>query len=489
MARVVLIYPIGGSMLDVVSRRIPLGLLAVAAFLDKDGYDVKIIDQRVDKDWKKTLLNELKLNPICVGLSCSTGKQLIYAVETCQFIKENSTVPIVWGGVHPSTLPLETLENKYIDILVIGEGDITFYELVKALEKNKKLDSVKGIYYKQDSKIKKTADRELIEDLDTLPDLPFHLVNVHDYSSVDYTGGPSIDLITSKGCPFRCGFCYNLYFNNGRWRAFSVERTIKMIKFIVEKYKIKDIHFVDDNLGGSQKHFMDFVRAIIDNKLNIAWGTNGLRVNNVTSMSDEDLKLLEKSGCKELGIGIESGNQDFLNLMNKAITLEQIMKQNKRLAGYTINIKYTFIIGMPTETKKDIDTTVKLALDLAKENPNAWTRISPYMPFPGTEMYDFAIQHGFRPPKNLEGWAKFNSLDSWHNYFGSWMSKDMIDYTDSIAFLSSLYNKNIRYKITSKTMRLLFDCYRPFAKFRLEKSFHKFPIELQVNKFIEKAGF
>jgi len=88
MASVILIYPIGGSMLDVISRRIPLGLLAVAAFLDKDGYDIKIIDQRVDKDWKKTLLNELKLNPICVGLSCSTGKQLIYAVETVSLLKK-----------------------------------------------------------------------------------------------------------------------------------------------------------------------------------------------------------------------------------------------------------------------------------------------------------------------------------------------------------------------------------------------------------------
>ncbi len=489
MAKVILVYPIGGSMLDIVSRRIPLGLLAVSAYLDKEGYEIKIIDQRVDKDWKNTLLEELKSNPICVGLSCSTGKQLIYAVETSRFVKENSNVPVVWGGVHPATLPFETLENKYIDIIVSGEGDITFYELVKALEKNQDLKNIKGIYYKENGEIVKTENRELIENLDTLPELPFHLVNVRDYSSVNYIDGPSIDLMTSKGCPFKCGFCYNLYFNNGRWRAYSIERSIKMIKFMIENYKIKNIHFVDDNLGGNQKHFMDLVKAIIDNNLDIAWGTNGLRVNNVASMSDDDLKLLEKSGCRELGIGVESGNQTFLNLMNKAITIEQVIKQNKRLAAYPFAIKYTFIIGFPTETKEDIDKTVKLALNLANDNPNAWTRISGYMPFPGTEMYDFAIKHGFCPPKDLEGWSKFNSLDSWHNHFGSWMSKEMVDYTDSIAFLSSLYNKNIRYKITSKSMRFLFDVYRPFAKFRLEKSFHKFPIELKLNMFIEKSGF
>ena len=114
MARVVLIYPIGGSMLDVVSRRIPLGLLAVAAFLDKDGYDVKIIDQRVDKDWKKTLLNELKLNPICVGLSCSTGQQLIYASK--QFFNNNLSIEILLGSIGAAILPQPSY--YYISLLI-----------------------------------------------------------------------------------------------------------------------------------------------------------------------------------------------------------------------------------------------------------------------------------------------------------------------------------------------------------------------------------
>ena len=317
MSDVVLIYPTGGNVSTMVSRRIPLGLLAISAILDKEGYKIKIIDQQVDKNWRENLYSELKTNPICVGLSCTTGKQILHSIEVSKFIKDNSSIPIVWGGVHPSTFPEQTLENKYIDYILCGEGDIIFPKFVKALKNKTSLHEVQGLYYKENGEIKKTEMPELIRDLDSLEELPLHLVNVKDYNSVNYNPGDSIDLITSKGCPYGCTFCYNLYFNKRKWRGFSIKRSLDLVEKVVNTYGIKNIHFVDDNLGGNQKHFIDFIKGIVDRKINISWGANGLRVNNISMMSDNELKLLVESGCKELGIGVESANERILKSGNK----------------------------------------------------------------------------------------------------------------------------------------------------------------------------
>ncbi len=128
---------------------VPIGLLAIATPLDIAGYRVKIIDQFIDRNWKDMLREELAQKPICVGISVKTGPQIRYALEASKLVKKDGNVLVVWGGIHPSLLPEQTLQNENIDIVVQGEGEETLYELVKALEHGEPLGNIRGIWYKR----------------------------------------------------------------------------------------------------------------------------------------------------------------------------------------------------------------------------------------------------------------------------------------------------------------------------------------------------
>ena len=159
---------------------LPLGLLTIGTPLYLAGYGIKIIDQCFERRWKDILISELKKKPICVGVSTKTGPQIRYAIEASKIVKQYGAIPVVWGGVHPSLLPEQTLENENIDIIVQGEGEEAFFELVQALERGDSLSNVKGIWFKENSEIKKTEPRAFI-DLNNQPSLAYNLIDVNRY--------------------------------------------------------------------------------------------------------------------------------------------------------------------------------------------------------------------------------------------------------------------------------------------------------------------
>jgi len=479
MPEIVLVQPKVGSW-EMLGARLPASTLSIAALPHQKGYNVKIIDQRTDENWKQSLKNAIKNNPICVGITCMTGKQILYALEASRIVKNNSNAIVVWGGVHATLLPEQTLQNPYIDMVILGEGDQTFMELCEALEKNKPIKSIKGICYKEGGKVVKTPTRPFIKDLDKIPDLPYELVNVDDYSSL-HIEGKSIDFVSSRGCPHKCSFCYNNYFNKQTWRALSAKETVKRIKNLVDKYNIKTIYFQDDNFCANLDRLGEIIKGIIKEKLDIKWGTLGLRIDTAKRMDDNFLGLMEKSGCINVDIGAESGDRRILNLIDKQITVEDMFAVNKRISKFPFIVKYTFMIGFPTETKAERHTTVKTALKLFRENKNVYTPFSVYTPYPGTPMYELAVKHGFVPPETLEEWGKF-SFDDWYFNFKSWHTPKTIRELKSIAFTSLFANENVKYKINKTLTKVLFNLYHPIAKMRFEHNLHFLPIESLLSR-------
>lgn len=473
---IVLVQPKVGTW-DVVAKRLPQALLSIAALPDEAGYNVKIIDQRTDKNWKKTLLKSLKSGLICVGITSMTGTQLHYALNISKLVKENSDAPVVWGGVHTSLLPAQTLKKENIDVVVQGEGEVTFYELVQALEKEKSLKDVKGIWYKEDGKIERNPEREFI-DLNEIPDLPYHLVNIKDYSTFDLsgTGKQALTIITSRGCPFRCTFCFNTVVNKRKWRALSVENTLKRIKRLIDEFGVNTFYIEDDNLCGDLKRFRGIINGIVEEDLDILWGAGGIRADSIAKMDRDFLKLVEKSGCRNLDIGAESGSPRMLKLMLKDITVPTIIDVNKKLSTFPFTIKYTFIVGAPTETESELLSTVRLALKLSKDNKHAYPLFPIFTPYPGTAMFNLAVENGLKPPTSIEEWAEFNHED-WFLKYPSWLSENRIKLIANLNFISFFANKNIRYKIVNKPIKLLFDLYHPIAKFRFKHGFYHFFIE------------
>jgi radical SAM superfamily enzyme YgiQ (UPF0313 family) len=482
---ILLIHPKVGS-LDKLGISLPLNCLSIASVLNERSYRIKIIDQRTEKDWKKILLESLKNNPICAGITCMTGPQVGYALEISKFIKKNSEIPVVWGGIHPTLLPEQTLKNENIDIIVKGEGEETFYELVKNLEKEKSLENVKGVWYKEtNGKIKKNPERPFI-DLNELPNLPYHLINLGDYSAPNFSSEnvSSLSFESSRGCPFKCGFCYNVPFHKCKWRSFSSEKVIERLDILLEKGIIKSIYFVDDNICGNFKHFEKIVEGIIKERIDLSWGAQGIRINSLNRMDNKFLKKIERSGCKELDIGIESLNPRILRLINKNQTTRDIEKILEKIGKTSIVFKYNFLVGLPTQNINEVRQDVTAALEINRQNRNSYVILNVYTPLPKTPLFDLSVKYGFKPPEDLEGWSKITT-PNWILNFPSWLSKKEAEFISNLSFLFTFSNKNIKTRIRNPWIDALFNFYQPFAKIRLKYNFNEFLVEKKIVEILE----
>lgn len=480
--KIVLVQPKTGEW-DFAGSRPPDSLLAIAALPHKEGYNVKIIDQRIDKNWRETLRREIK-DAMLFGTSSMTGPQIKYALEASKIVKQNSEIPVVWGGVHSSLLPEQTIENKNIDVVVKGEGDFSFLEVIKAIENGKGLNKVRGIYYKHNKKILKTGERELIKDLDTLPDYPYEIIDLKNYYGFNIGKGKSITLMTSRGCPFRCAFCYNTVYYHNTWRGMSSKRTMEMIRRAVNELGVKSIYFQDDNFCANIKRFEEIVNSIIKEKLDISWGLLGARVNTLKQMSDGLLSNSVKAGCMDIDVGAESGSDRILKLISKDVNIQEVIDVNKKLAKYFDKTKYTFIMGIPTETESELLQSVKLAVRLSKENPHVLPLFLIYAAYPGTKLYELSIKKGFKVPRNLEGWAEMNFESAYLLY--PWLDKKRIKMMKNFEFTSLFASKNNEYKINSKLLIALARLYRPFAKVRFEKNIYQLPAERVLARIVSR---
>ncbi len=471
MADVILVQPIANRF-DKVTTRVPNGLLAIAALPEKSGYSVRIIDCRIDDNWRRTLKDSIDDKTVCVGITCSTGKMIFSATEIAGAVRLlNTKLPIVWGGPHPTLMPEQTLKSPLVDIIVINEGDTTFKELIDALAKNADLSGIKGIGYKDSGKIKINPPAPLIKDLDLLLALPYHLVEISRYSSLTIDNVPSLDIVSSRGCPNNCAFCSTPVTSSRLWRAESIERVVENIKFLKERYGIGTFYLVDDNFMVDLKRVERFLDALKEANLKIHWGTQGVCVDTINKMSPEFLDRLEESGCVELSIGVESANPEILTMINKKFRIADVFAASEKLVGKRFAVKFNMIIGFPGETIDGIKKTVALAIELYKRNRHVWFPFNIFTPFPGTLMFQKALEYGFNQPANLEEWARLEST-GWGRYFNHWMTKKENRLLESINCTSYLAFPLAINRVSKKTLKLLMSLYQPIAYLRFKHMFY-----------------
>lgn len=413
MKNIVLVYPRTGF--DSVRRAtdLPLSLLTIASTV-YDDFEVTIIDQRVNDSWKEQLSAELEKDPLCVGISAMTGSQINYGLEVARITKDYRTrnktrTSVVWGGIHGTLLPEQTIQNENIDFLVKGEGEITFKELVHALHSGEKFDAIAGLLYKENGAIKQNPEREKVS-LETLPDLPYQLVNVEDYvhskSMITENVQRVLPFITSRGCPYQCTYCCNPRLSRHKWRALSPEQTYERIRNVVDTYKLDGIVFHDENFLSDPGRAMKLAE-LIDSKF--VWSIQG----RMDAILEADMEKLYKLGLRMVQPGIESGSDRILELIKKGEDRQVMELANKKLAKTGIIPVYNFMIGFPGEEDRELMETVDFALKLIEDNSNV--EIAGFyilVPYPGTEIFEIALREGFTPPASLEEWAKF---DRQHN--------------------------------------------------------------------------
>ena len=365
-------------------RHLPIGLGIIAKTLLNDGHEVNILDinaERISKSDLNIRLNfKNKYDVIGVGGLITTHKYLKWLIPEIK--KHNSDSKIVIGGGVVTENPTPLLSKTPADVAVIGEGENTIKELILKFEENDPLKDINGIAYKEESKIKINPPRPLIKDLDDLPFPAYELFPMDIYlknvSHASIIGKKTeMDIITSRGCPYNCKYCYHIFGIGVRSR--SVDNVIEEIKYLIDKYKIDSLLMLDETFTIDKKRVNEFCTKLSSEKIDISWSCYA-RVNLVDR---EMLDNMRSTGCFRVGYGIESGSQTILDKMEKRVTVEQAKNAIKitREAGLICGM--TWMFGYPGETLE----TLKETIDLCKEMlifPSFFYTT----PYPGSWLYD-----------------------------------------------------------------------------------------------------
>ncbi|HLD05363.1 MAG TPA: radical SAM protein [Candidatus Nanoarchaeia archaeon] len=363
----------------------PLGLLYIAAVLEKHGFPVKVTDSYAEH-WgvKETIRETLKYNPDIVGITATTptfGNALMIAKA---LKKENPKVTVVMGGPHITpTATLLLKKYKEIDVCVKHEGEYSFLELAQ----NKPLASIVGIVYrKKNGEVVNNPDRPLLDNLDELPYPARHLIDLSKYHHVLFTsyGEPLTEMLTARGCPFQCTFCASKITNGVRVRFRSVKNVMGEVDELINKYGIKVIEFRDDTLTLNPPRFKELMREL--KKRKISFIGNG-KVNMVAKVP-EMAQQFKEAGGKLLMFGCESGEQKILDSYLKAQTVEEIREAFRIVNQHGIDTLAFFILGSPLETRE----TARKTLNLAKEIKPTFVEFFLLNPHPGTKAEDEARQ-------------------------------------------------------------------------------------------------
>lgn len=394
--RIVLLNP---RVLDTPNH--PLGILYVAASLEKKGFDVKVIDSNFGESALNIANRILFLNPDVIGIS-STTPQFIHAVNIASKIKKTKNIPIIIGGVHPTVLPHEVLKKDCIDFVVIGEGEETFPELCEALTKKRKVKDIRGIGYRLKGKLTFTKPRELIEDLDSIPFPARHLLPSRWYFAPPRIRGvwtkSTATVMASRGCPYRCIYCSSKLMFGRKVRFRSPGNVMEELMHLRKKYKTDAVWFADDTFTVNPEWAKKLCTLIKKQKWkNFRWACQA-RVNTV---SYDLLKIMKSAGCVQLDFGVESGSPRVLKILKKDITPEKVVNAFKiaRKAGL---LRFaSFMIAIPGETEKDLELTEKLALKIKPD----YTDFLFTVPYPGTELYELA--------KSYNVFGKMEDYNSW----------------------------------------------------------------------------
>lgn len=393
----------------------PLSLGYLASYAMKyGGYsekDIRIIDENAGA---RVVEQIEEFKPDVIGITSTTP---VYprTVELAKNIKKiHDDTPIFIGGPHATALPKETLNEKYFDIAVMGEGEATVLDLLKLYEKKSELprdelSEIDGIAYVDGNSVKMNKNREFITDLDSIPFPARNLMNMEFYLKPNiYTirgvAGRITHVMSSRGCPYDCIFCSSKLMWKRTVRYFSPEYVISEINSLVKDYDVNGINFQDDTFCANRLRMKKICELLVSTGLNKnLFYSCQLRANLIDK---EMLGWLKESGCVQVEYGFESGSERMLKRLKKdSVTVEQNKNAVKLTHEAGLRVLGNFIIGAPGETLEDIRQTERFY----KENPIDFIAISILAPYPGTEIWN-AVKPDI---------AKFDWKQFWMGYSGN----------------------------------------------------------------------
>lgn len=463
----------------------PLSLLSVVSMLDEKKYNIHIVDWH-DKDYEKKIRELSRASDIC-GITCMTGYQILTMLQAAKIVKqENPNINLICGGAHPTLMPEQTLNNSLIDIVVIGQGQRAFAELVEALSKKRDISKIKGLGFKKNGKKVFTEERKN-EDINNFPILPYHLLeNFENYLVETSFAKKTLYYLTSAGCTGNCKFCGEESLHHRKWNCLSIQRVIDDIKMLKQKYNFEGVAITDSNFYVNEKRVAEFCRKMIPLKLK--WGCTSGRPDQLKRYSDETLSLMQQSGLNDIFLGVEAADNKTLELMSKGCTIQDSLEILPRLKKYGIRAQCSFIIGVPgVDVRKDFKSTMQLINKLRRDKLASQFHLFVYTPLPGTKFLEEASRLGYKIPETLEGWTHYE----FHAHTTPWIPKKYAQFTDAASiyfmFLAGHAQKVVKSVvpkylllpalITERFMYLI-------SKFRISASCFLLPVDYYLIKWV-----
>ena len=490
LGKVLLIYPITGMDVFGINVGLPLSCLYLGTVLEQAGYHVEIIDERITESFERDVADSIsRERPVLAGISSMTGMQIRGGLKAARTVRGvDPALPLVWGGVHPSLCPHSTLEDELCDLIVLGEGEITLIELADCLRQRGDLGAVAGIGYKEGDDLKFTAKRPMIENLDVIPRLSYDLLDMdHYFTRAPSTSEAQLQVVTSRGCPFDCEFCYNLKFNERRFRYHSPRRVVADIRYLVDSFGISAIFIEDDYFFGHPGRVEEICDLLLQENMRLLIQVP-CRVDYLYRQKDEMIEKLYRAGFKELWVGVETGSPARLKEILKRTTLEQVRDVNQLLSRSDVYVKYGFMAGFPKEERKETLETVDFMFELLHSNPNAGLApVAIYTPYPGTTLYDKArLSYGMKFPETLEGWSHFHFGEN-NNPFLSPRQKRFIGKVNVMSrfFERRAFERFCDHRLKPVLMGLYGFYYR-YLKLRLHWRFFEFMPEIPLIRLLER---
>ena len=432
-----------------------IGLAYIYSAFKEAGCDVKFQDYQC----RKTVINDIieyieKEQFDLVGMQAYVTN-INRCLKIAHLIKtKRPQTKIILGGPHATIFPDMVITHPAVDYVALSEAEFTVKELVECLHNNIEPKEVLGLYYKNNGEIHKNPQRPFCKNLDELPVPEYMMFNADDYFPAVHIRGKRVyNMITSRGCPYKCTFCSATEVYGNKYRYQSIERTIKEMRFLKEKLGVDSLQIYDDNFTTNKKRTKNLCKRMIEEQLNLQW----VCYTRADAIGDEEmLDLMKKAGCYMIVIGIENASERILKLINKQLDLE-IAKRNVELAAKTkINILSSFMIGLPSESIEEIENSIELSKNLAL----TYATFPIFTPYPGTPIYEDAKKYGTIINENLDKFSRWG---------------------DGVYSSNGIDPKVYR-ELQRKAFRKFY--LRPKVLFKLTKEFSKLPMK-RMRRFVK----
>ena len=476
---------------------LPLELIQIAALPLRDGHQVVVIDGSLyDQDEAHERVVAACEGATIFGTTGILGWQVSDGYTCAEQVRARCPDLLrVVGGWFASVLPEVHLRDGVFDVAVLGQGELTFHELVQAVDAGTPLDEVDGLALWRDAAVQRTGHRKVVG-FNELLDPAWELIDFEPYRegqlradspghTVRMPGPPwigkrkpyvGITYFSSFGCPEPCTFCCSPFVTNRRWKAKPASKILDDLELLSDRWGGFDVvRFHDANFGVMQKRTREFAEGLLERDLRLGWNAF-IETYSVNNYDESTLDLCAESGYYVAEVGAETGDPETMQRVGKPIVGDANFQAAARLHDRDIWASITYIIGFPHEPRESMLATLDEARRVQLRCPNSSTHVLPYRPIPGTHMFDLAVELGYQPPESVHDWGNIGE----YHLHQTW---NVIP--DDVLRARALHNHyTTLYKGIARPRKGVFE---RLARWRLEHDYMLFPFDAKLFNVINRV--